>query len=101
MVFAAGALAVPNIQRALAGMQLYYAGEMLAALLLFAIVFAVVAAIILILFLLDRGLDYAFTWTKLCFAHVALRLHRGWAQVGKFGRKQFHRSEQPANPTVR
>ena len=80
---------------ALVATQLYYVWEMLAALLLFSIGFAVVAVMILILFLLDRGLYCALAWTGHYTAHAALRLHRGWVQVEQFGRKQFHRSEQP------
>jgi hypothetical protein len=94
-VFAAGAVAYPHNQAALAAMQLYYVREMLTALLLFSIGFAVVAVVILILFLLDRGLYRALAWTGPYTAQAALRLHRGWVQVEQFGRKQFHRSEEP------
>jgi hypothetical protein len=77
------------------GTQLYYVREMLAALFLFFIAFAIIAAMILILYLLDRGLYCALAWTGPYTAHAGLRLHRGWVQFEQFGRKQFHRSEQP------
>ena len=94
-VFAAGVAAYSHNQAALAAMQSYYVWEMLAALLLFSIGFAVVGLVILILFLLDRGLYRALAWTGAYTAHAAQRLNRGWVQVEQFGRKQFHRSEQP------
>jgi hypothetical protein len=89
VAFAAGAVAYPH---KLAATHFYYVQELLAALLLFSIGFAVVTAVILILFLLDRSLYRALAWTG---PYAAQRLHRGWVQVDQFGRKQFHRSEQP------
>jgi hypothetical protein len=80
---------------ALVAVQSYYLREILAVLLLFSIGFAVVAVMILILFLLDRGLHGALAWTRPYTAHTVLRLHQGWVQVEQFGRKHFHRSEQP------
>ena len=94
-VFAAGVAAYSHNQAALAAMQSYYVWEMLAALLLFSIGFALVTAMISILFLLDRGLYRALAWTGPCTAQAAQRLHREWVQVETFGRKHFHRSEQP------
>ena len=94
-VLAAGAVVYPRNQAALASVQLYYAQEMLAALLLFAIGFAVVAMVILILFLLDWGLYHALVWTRSYTAHATQRLHRGWVQVEQFGRKEFHHSPYP------
>jgi len=80
---------------ALAAMRLYHVQQMLAALLLFSIGFAVVAVMILILFLLDRGLYRTLAWAGSNTAHAAVRLHRGWAQLEQFGRKQFRHSSQP------
>ena len=59
----------------------------------FSIGFAVVAVMILILFLLDRGLYRALACAGPYTVHAALRLHRGWVQVGQFGREHFQRSE--------
>jgi hypothetical protein len=96
-VFAAGAVVYSHNQAALAALQLYYIQEMLAALLLFSIGFTVVTAVIFILFLLERGLDSALTWTGHCTIQTAQRLHREWVLVEQFGRKHFHHSEQPVH----
>ena len=93
----AGVLVAPlvGVLVVLAAMQFYYVHEMLAALLLFSMGFAVVTAMISILFLVDRGLYRALAWTGPCTAQAAQRLHREWVQIEQFGRKHFHRSEQP------
>jgi hypothetical protein len=95
MVFVAGTVLYTPNETAQASMRLHNVWEMLAALLLFSIGFAALAVVISILFLLDRGLFSALAWTGHYTAHAAQRLHRGWVQVEQFGRKHFHRSDQP------
>jgi hypothetical protein len=92
-VFAAGA--VPNSygQAAQGAKLLYFAEDMLCALLLFFVAFSVVAVMILVLILLDEGLYRVLACVGLFIVNTALRLHRTCLHIRLLGRQYFHGSE--------
>jgi hypothetical protein len=69
---------------------LYYAEDMLAALLLFFVAFSAVAMMSVILFLLDEGLYRVLACVGLYVVHTTQRLHRCCLHVSQLGRQYFH-----------
>lgn len=92
-VLAAGAVPYFFTHTAHGAKLLYYAQDMLAALLLFFVAFSVFAVMILILFLLDEGLYCVLAGIGLYVVHTTLQLHRSRFCIRKLGGQYFHGSD--------
>jgi hypothetical protein len=85
-VFTAGAVPYSYGQAVQGVKLLYYAEDMLAALLLFFVVFSLVAVMILVLILLDEGLYRVLASVGLFIVNTALRRHRTCLHIRLLGR---------------
>ena len=76
---------------ALAGLQIYFVQELLAALVLFGVVFAMIAIIALVLYLVDKAGQWSFSWVGQHSQPLLQVARRGWGLVEDFSKKQFRR----------